>query len=378
MTKTTNGDVSPDTADDLVIEAQPFEQAPTDLWLGGVKAGGCSTRAVVCYLALRHLGAEANFRISRQKLADRQGISKRTVDAALDELVDKGWLLITPCFRETGDRQQSSNRYTLLWTPIRSKSDERLLRHKRAVEVFESDMDVRQKANLMRDEAEAARLGVTVAELRRARKGRQEKGRPTPSQETAPGETGHGIDASVQKTARGTVQDSARTPVQETAGEDPHSSTQTPSTQTRSAALRAATALGQEEETSVFSSSSVTREAVSAKTEIPAAEPQGGRSAPPRCTVHGAETDQTCRGCRGAAAAPEKWRRKAAYIAQLTRMSKHEELLAIKECTVCDESGMFDGDLCNHIPPGIGRESLRQAALEHGLLSQDELIGAGL
>lgn len=378
MKNTTSDAASTDTADDLVIEAQPFEQAPTDLWIGGVKAGACSTRAVVCYLALRHLGADANFRISRQKLADRQGITKRTVDAALDELVEKGWLLITPCFRETGDRQQSSNRYTLLWTPIRSKSDERLLRHKRAVEVFESDMDVRQKANLMRDEEAAALLGTTVAEIRRARKGRQGKAQAAPVQETAPGETGHGVDTCLQETARGTVQDSARGPVQDSAGEDPHSPTHTPSTQTRSAARSAATALVQEVETSVFSSSSVTREAVSTNTEIPADEPEGGRSAPPRCTVHGTETDLTCRGCRGAVAVPENWRRKAAYIAQLARMSKNEELLAIKECTACDEVGLRDGDLCDHVPPGTGRESLRQAALEHGLLNQDDLIGAGL
>lgn len=137
-------------------------------------------------------------------------------------------------------------------------------------------------------------------------------------------------------------------------------------------------ALGQEVETSVFSSSSVTREAVSTNTEIPADEPEGGRSAPPRCTVHGTETDLTCRGCRGAVAVPENWRRKAAYIAQLARMSKNEELLAIKECTACDEVGLRDGDLCDHVPPGTGRESLRQAALEHGLLNQDDLIGAGL
>ncbi|MFB7890402.1 hypothetical protein ACFCZ3_20350 [Cellulosimicrobium cellulans] len=218
---------------DLIIEAPPFEQIPTDLWQGGPKAGACSPRAAVCYLALRNRGAERNFRITRKKLAAVQGVSVRTVDAALDELVEKGWLLITPTFRETGDKQQSSNRYTLLWTPIRDANDERLLRHQRQVEVFESDMDDRQKANLMRDEEDAARLGVTVAELRRSRKGKQ---RPdsTPVQDSAPGGNGQNDLTPSQFSARAPSQDSARGPSQDSAREEPHFSTQTSSTQTNS------------------------------------------------------------------------------------------------------------------------------------------------
>lgn len=136
-------------SDDLevFVERAPFEQIPTALWMGGTKAGACSPQAVQAYLLLRQSGADAGFSIKRKKLAAKVGKSPRTVDAWIDELVEKGWLLKQQRWRATGDKQQTSNRYLLLWEQITGDDDPRYQRHLAQVARFEREMQERRAAN---------------------------------------------------------------------------------------------------------------------------------------------------------------------------------------------------------------------------------------
>ncbi|WP_395690095.1 helix-turn-helix domain-containing protein [Nocardioides sp.] len=92
---------SDDAGDSIEVERRNFEQIPHALWLGGPKSGvtgdptsAVSDRAVVMYLALSKRGSHRNSGVpKRATLAADIGKSVRTVDAALDELVEKGWLL---------------------------------------------------------------------------------------------------------------------------------------------------------------------------------------------------------------------------------------------------------------------------------------------
>jgi len=125
--------------DQLTVE-QPgnFDIIPTHLWLGGAVSAG----ALAVYIAIRRRGTMSKGKAipSRQVIARDTGLTKRTVDAKLDELVEKGWLLITPRVRPDG-KGQTSNHYTLLWTPIDSAADPRLVAHQKRVGEVAAWMD---------------------------------------------------------------------------------------------------------------------------------------------------------------------------------------------------------------------------------------------
>ncbi len=131
--------------DSIYVERGNFEQVPDALWM----AGATTPRAVVLYLALSKRGSRENRGVpKRSTLAKDMGVSSvRTVDAAVDELVEKGWLLITPRLREDADQGQTSNHYRLLWTPISSTEDERLVKHQRETAEFDRIMAEKQAKN---------------------------------------------------------------------------------------------------------------------------------------------------------------------------------------------------------------------------------------
>lgn len=178
--------------DDTIFVERPtgFEQIPDAVWVGGA----CSTGAVVMYLALSRRGSRGDRGIpKRRTLAADQGVSLRTVDARIDELVAKGWLLVTQRFREYGDRQQSSNHYRLLWTPVIDERDPRLIAHRAAAARFEKEMNARKVAKTKAAAAAAldAERGVAV----------RSKTPRTPSQKTARGVGAESCEGGVQKTA---------------------------------------------------------------------------------------------------------------------------------------------------------------------------------
>ena len=122
-----------------------FDQVPTAVWLHDA----CSPGAVVMYLALRRYLTMSKGKAlpSRTSLAIDLGVkSLRSVDARINELVAAGWLLVTPRIRTDG-KGQSSNLYHLLWNPIDSATDPRLVDHKRRVAEFDSWMTKRQRTN---------------------------------------------------------------------------------------------------------------------------------------------------------------------------------------------------------------------------------------
>ena len=131
--------------DSIYVERGNFEQVPDALW----KEGATTPRAVVLYLALSKRGSREDRGVpKRSTLARDMGVSSvRTVDAAIDELVEKGWLLITPRLREDADQGQTSNHYRLLWTPITSTDDERLVKHQRESSEFDRIMAEKQAKN---------------------------------------------------------------------------------------------------------------------------------------------------------------------------------------------------------------------------------------
>lgn len=120
-----------------------FEQAPKELFLSGYErdpdAPFLSHGAVRLYLLLRHFGATANFRTRVDKIAEAMGCSDRTVRNLRAELLAAGWLQVTPTFRTKGDHGQSSNRYKVLWRRIKNDDDDRVKKHKAALEQAEAD-----------------------------------------------------------------------------------------------------------------------------------------------------------------------------------------------------------------------------------------------
>ena len=138
-------------AGDTIFVERPegFEQVPQSLWFGGEAEGGVSPGAVIAYMALSKRGGREDRAVpKRATLCKDMGLkSVRAVDGRLDELIEAGWLLITPRFRKDGDQGQTSNHYRLLWTPITDPQDPRLVEHKTQVQTFMEVMAERQKAN---------------------------------------------------------------------------------------------------------------------------------------------------------------------------------------------------------------------------------------
>lgn len=147
---------------DTVFVERPggFEQVPDGLWLvmqndddTAPKPHVVSSGAVVMYLALSKHGAKETRGVpGRPRLSRSMGVSTKTVDNRINELIEKGWLLITPRFRPTADQRQTSNHYRLLWTPIQSNDDPRLVKHRRDMETFEELMAARQATNARKRE----------------------------------------------------------------------------------------------------------------------------------------------------------------------------------------------------------------------------------
>lgn len=141
-----SADDAPPAFEDTISVEQPagYDQSPTAVWYGGATSPG----GVVAYLALRRIANLTGGRNmpGRQYLANDMGISVRAVDSRLDDLVEAGWLLITPRVRPDG-RGQTSNHYQLLWNPIDSADDPRLVEHRRRVAEFEAWINARQAGN---------------------------------------------------------------------------------------------------------------------------------------------------------------------------------------------------------------------------------------
>ncbi|HET9653827.1 MAG TPA: hypothetical protein VFP72_00600, partial [Kineosporiaceae bacterium] len=142
-------DPDPDATEDTLEVEEPgnWDKIPTAVWHGKT---GCSPGGVVAYLALRRRATMRRRRpdCRRSTLAEDMDITVRAVDGRLDELIERGWLLITPRFRRTGDGGQMSNRYQLLWDPITSVDDQRLQEHLARVADFNDWMEEQQKKNV--------------------------------------------------------------------------------------------------------------------------------------------------------------------------------------------------------------------------------------
>jgi len=177
--------------DSIYVERGNFEQVPDALWAGGAT----TPRAVVLYLALSKRGSREDRGVpKRSTLAKDMGVSSvRTVDAAVDELVEKGWLLITPRLREDADQGQTSNHYRLLWTPITSADDERLVKHQRESAEFDRIMAEKQAKNGNEGERSVRRASWVA-----------------PVQKTAPSPRAESCAPPAQNFDTGPVQETAR------------------------------------------------------------------------------------------------------------------------------------------------------------------------
>lgn len=125
--------------DTLTAEAGPdgWDMVPTRLWLGG----GIPVGADRVWIALMRRSKMSRDQATprRTLIAADVGMGVRTVDGHLDALVRAGWLLITPRWRDGGNGQ-TSNHYAVLWNPIDSLDDPRLVAHLQAVAKFERDL----------------------------------------------------------------------------------------------------------------------------------------------------------------------------------------------------------------------------------------------
>lgn len=152
--------------DTLTVE-QPtgYDLVPTGVWQYGVTSPG----AVVAYLAIRRFSTMYHGKavVSRAALADDMGVALRTADERIDTLIEGGWLLITPLTRVNA-RGQASNHFHLLWDPIESADDPRLVEHRRLVEQFDRWIASRQAVN-----AETRKADRKVAEKPRSVRGTQ-------------------------------------------------------------------------------------------------------------------------------------------------------------------------------------------------------------
>lgn len=150
----------PEASEDTLTVEQPggYDQLPTAVWLGGRKHGAAAPGEVVAYIALRRFGTMRLGRAipGRAELAKDMGVSVGALDERLNGLIERGWLLITPRFRRDG-QGQASNHYQLLWEPIVSEVDPRLVEHRRRVAEFEAWMGQRIAARADGDRPEGKR-----------------------------------------------------------------------------------------------------------------------------------------------------------------------------------------------------------------------------
>ena len=126
------------SAGDGILHAEntrSFDMIPTQVW----HRGAVSTGGVTAYLALRRYATLRSgvIHLKRVTLAADLGVSTGTVDNWLDALVVAGWLLITPTVRD-GGRGRGPNIYSLLWDPIDSPDDPRLLTHQARLAEFDA------------------------------------------------------------------------------------------------------------------------------------------------------------------------------------------------------------------------------------------------
>lgn len=193
--------------DDLVVEHSGFEQVPALLYRDVEVSDG----AVRMYCILSDRGATGSNSVpKRAKLAKLIGKSLRTVDGRIDELEARGWLLVTPRFRDD-EPGMTTNLYRLLKTPIRSEDDPRLLRHKRAVAVFEEEMEARIETNRRRKLGQDPTNSADPS---------QDSAPPLPPAET-PGPLAENCEGPLAESCEGGAQNPAGDPSQKTAPQEP-------------------------------------------------------------------------------------------------------------------------------------------------------------
>jgi hypothetical protein len=139
-----DADIDNEDAAEYENEDAGFEQAPKELFIPGYErdpdAPVMSHAAVRLYMVMRHFGATANFRVRNDKLAEAMGgCTVRYVQKIRDELLDAGWLLVTPTYRTAGDHGQASNRYKVMWRRIRGPEDPRARAHAEQLAKIEKD-----------------------------------------------------------------------------------------------------------------------------------------------------------------------------------------------------------------------------------------------
>jgi hypothetical protein len=201
--------------DSIYVERGNFEQVPDVLWMHGA----VSPRAVVLYLALSKRGGRNDRGVpKRSTLAKDMGVSVRTVDNAIDELIEKGWLLITPRRRLDADQGQTSNNYRLMWTPIQAADDPRLVAHQKQVDEFNQHMVERQAANAEQGKNKGKDRSVRATAWK------------PPVQETARGEGAENCTGARAGNCAPPVQETAPLPVQKTAPQESDLLKNTPST----------------------------------------------------------------------------------------------------------------------------------------------------
>jgi hypothetical protein len=222
-----------DENDSIYVERGNFEQVPDALW----EKGAVSPRAVVLYLALSKRGGRKDRGVpKRSTLAKDMGVkSVRTVDDAIDELIEKGWLLITPRLRLGADEGQTSNNYRLLWTPIRAADDPRLVAHQKEAADFNQYMDERQEANKTQGKNKGMVRSVRAAAWK------------PPAQETARGEGAENCAGPRAEDCTPPVQEIAPPAAQKTAPQETDLLINTPiGNQTSDGSLRSPSAAGEQ------------------------------------------------------------------------------------------------------------------------------------
>ena len=139
---TTDDGIDNEDAAEYENEDHGFEQAPKELFMPYDRdpdAPRLSHAAVRLYLVMRHFGATADFRVRNEKLADAMGCTVRYVQKARQELLDAGWLQVTPSYRSQGDHGRSANRYKVMWRRIQGPQDPRVAAHEAKLRQIEAD-----------------------------------------------------------------------------------------------------------------------------------------------------------------------------------------------------------------------------------------------
>ena len=161
---------------------------------------------------IRRYGRKDGRRIpSRKELAEAEGKSTGTIDNWISNLIETGWLLVTPQFRRDKPGQ-TSNRYTLLYKPITSVDDPRAVAHRQAVDAFKRDLAGRMETN------KAKRAEVTESD--ELAEGEGAAG--DPSQNLGRGQEAVSDMAAPPRILGGAVPESWEGPSQELGNQDPH------------------------------------------------------------------------------------------------------------------------------------------------------------